>query len=67
MIRCCEDCARKLAEKYILVDEPGRTAGQCPLCWRQGQTALYETSPRRPRRIRRTGGGEREKAGWRAG
>lgn len=63
MIRCCTRCAKKLEERYIVETIGGGAADRCPLCFQTGNVALRELTPRKARYTRRTGGGEREKAG----
>ncbi len=63
--RMCAACAEKIGAAYIVSEMPGSgIAGFCPLCGRLSEVQLFEVSPRRTRnRQRRTGGGERSRAG----
>ena len=65
MTRLCERCARKLEGKYIVTPEGGMAVGVCPLCYQTAPTQIWEIAPRVTRYVRRSGGGEREKAGRR--
>ena len=73
MIRCCKSCAKKLEspgprgdQGYIVTPEGGALNGVCQLCFTQTVTQIWEITPRRPRYARRSGGGERDRAGRRA-
>lgn len=65
MMRLCARCERKIAEHYYTVEVIGSATehGQCAWCGQQGYFARYEFSPRRAVYKRRTGGGERQRAG----
>ena len=65
MTRLCERCARKLEGKYIVTPEGGMAVGVCTLCYQTAPTQIWEITPRVTRYVRRSGGGEREKAGRR--
>lgn len=57
-IKCCAACKEKLE---LLQEEP--KPGPCPLCFTTAHLSLYELTRRQVRYSRRSGGGEREKAG----
>lgn len=65
MTRLCERCARKLEGKYIVTPEGGMAVGVCPLCYQTAPTQIWEITHRVTHYVRRSGGGEREKAGRR--
>lgn len=72
-IKCCAACKDKLERVRItgrsepayileeLQEEP--KPGPCPLCFATAHLSLYELTRRQLRYSRRSGGGEREKAG----
>ena len=62
--RMCAACAEKIGAAYFISEMPGsEIAGFCPQCGRLSTVWLCEVSPRRTRYNRRTGGGERSRAG----
>ena len=75
LIKCCAGCADKLkrvrqpgvnSPADILTDlqeEP--KPGVCPLCMKPAHLSFYELTRRQVRYARRSGGGERERAGGR--
>ena len=65
VMRLCARCERKITEHYYTVEVMGSATerGTCAMCGRTGYFACFEFSPRRAVYKRRTGGGERQRAG----
>ena len=63
-IRCCAGCANKLEHFYRLIetDEEDRP-GFCPLCQRGFVLSRYQMKPIKFSYTKRSGGGERARAG----
>lgn len=63
-IRCCAGCASKLEHFYRLIetDEEDRP-GFCPLCQRVFVLSRYQMKPIKFSYTKRSGGGERARAG----
>lgn len=73
-VRYCEGCLDKLRgiqitgtnrPAYTLIEQPGEARpGTCPICFRYAFMGSYELIRNaRPRYTRRSGGGERARAG----
>lgn len=63
LIRCCAECAKKIEQRYIVQAEGSTETGGCPFCYGVKTLGRYEITPRKKRYNRRTGGGERHRAG----
>lgn len=63
--RMCAECAGKIGGgNYVVIEQPGtETSGICPHCFRMTTVHMCELSPRRQQFARRSGGGERRRAG----
>ena len=60
----CKECADKLRAHYTVVDRPESAAVKsCSICWRCCPVTFCEIAPLRRTFTRRTGGGERQRAG----
>ena len=68
-IKCCAECVRKLEAnpKQVVLREGDAGIGVCQYdSWRGEQRLMFvDIMPRRVRYVRRSGGGERERAGHR--
>ncbi len=67
LISVCQSCAERLATTYRTTPIAGtEREGGCALCGREGRILQYECMLDRPRPFRRrSGGGERRRAGGR--
>lgn len=63
VITCCRQCAKKLELHYIMVDRERMGEARCPMCFQFRPLLRFEITPRKRRFARRSGGGERKRAG----